>query len=172
LWFMAGFGNLELLKKSNFSPIDSPTIDAFISLIVQGFFAYRIWTLNKRALWLCLLIVVVSDPSTSKRIQLLPILDFLHSMKLSIVQAIGAAWGGIKVSLVLIKIPTLCLTWDSGNDTRDLCSRSCGSICMHSPSLLCCISSAGLLIVCPIALVDYQCSGRCFDRRGYDVPGM
>jgi len=72
-WFMAGFGNVERLKDSNFSPIDSPTIDAFISLIVQGFFCYRIWTLNKRALWICLLIAV-----------------------LAIVQAIGAAWGGIK----------------------------------------------------------------------------
>jgi len=72
-WFMAGFGNIERLKDSNFSPIDSPTIDAFISLIVQGFFCYRIWTLNKRALWICLLIAV-----------------------LAVVQAIGAAWGGIK----------------------------------------------------------------------------
>jgi len=72
-WFMAGFGNLERLNDSNFSAIDSPTIDAFISLIVQGFYCYRIWTLNKRALWICLLIAV-----------------------LSIVQAVGASWGGIK----------------------------------------------------------------------------
>jgi len=72
-WFMAGFGDLERLKKSNFSPIDSPTIDGVISLIIQGFFAYRIWTLNKRALWLSLLIIV-----------------------LAIAQAVGAAWGGIK----------------------------------------------------------------------------
>jgi hypothetical protein len=56
---MAGFGNLERLNDSKFSPIDSPTIDAFISLIVQGFFCYRIWTLNKRTLWICLLIAVV-----------------------------------------------------------------------------------------------------------------
>jgi len=56
---MAGFGNLERLNDSNFSAIDSPTMDAFISLIVQGFFCYRIWTLNKRALWICLLIAVV-----------------------------------------------------------------------------------------------------------------
>jgi len=77
LWFMAGFGNLERLQKSNFSPIDSPTIDGIISLIVQGFFAYRIWSLNKRALWLCVLIVV-----------------------LAIVQAIGAAWGGIKAMIL------------------------------------------------------------------------
>lgn len=72
-WFMVGFGDLDRLRNSNFSAIDSPTIDAFISLIVQGFFCYRIWTLNKRMWWLCLIIAV-----------------------LSVAQAIGAAWGGIK----------------------------------------------------------------------------
>ncbi|KAH9066219.1 hypothetical protein EDB87DRAFT_1573837 [Lactarius vividus] len=53
--------------------LDSPTIDAFISLIVQGFFCYRIWTLNKRMWWLCLIIAI-----------------------LSVTQAVGGAWGGIK----------------------------------------------------------------------------
>jgi len=56
---MAGFGNLERLTDSDFSPIDNPTMDALISLIVQVFFCYRIWTLNKRALWICLLIAIV-----------------------------------------------------------------------------------------------------------------
>jgi hypothetical protein len=56
---MAGFGNLERLTDSDFSPIDNPTMDALISLIVQVFFCYRIWTLNKRALWVCLLIAIV-----------------------------------------------------------------------------------------------------------------
>jgi hypothetical protein len=41
-WFMTGFGNLERLTDSNFSPIDNPTMAAFISLIVQVFFCYRI----------------------------------------------------------------------------------------------------------------------------------
>ncbi|KAI0253515.1 hypothetical protein BJV78DRAFT_182743 [Lactifluus subvellereus] len=72
-WFMAGFGDLNRLKNSNFSPIDSPTVEAIISFIVQGFFCYRIWTLNKRAWWLALIIAI-----------------------LSVIQAIGAAWGGIK----------------------------------------------------------------------------
>ncbi|KAI9449733.1 hypothetical protein BJY52DRAFT_1227608 [Lactarius psammicola] len=80
-WFMAGFGDFDRLRNSNFSAIDSPTIDAFISLIVQGFFCYRIWTLNKRMWWLCLVIAV-----------------------LSVAQAIGAAWGGIKVSYAKIQV--------------------------------------------------------------------
>ncbi|KAI0293481.1 hypothetical protein B0F90DRAFT_1399316 [Multifurca ochricompacta] len=60
-WFMVGFGDLEGLRNSRFSPIDTPTMDAFISLIVQAFFCYRIWTLNKRLWWLCLIISVVSS---------------------------------------------------------------------------------------------------------------
>jgi len=72
-WFMAGFGDLSRLEKSNFSAIDSPTLDAIISFIVQGFFCYRIWTLNKKAWWLALVIAI-----------------------LAVIQAIGAAWGGIK----------------------------------------------------------------------------
>ncbi|KAH9987912.1 hypothetical protein BJV74DRAFT_473182 [Russula compacta] len=72
-WFMAGFGNMERLRNSNFGGIDNPLIDAIISLVVQVFFCYRIWTLSDRSLWLPLLIVVFS-----------------------IAQAIGAAWAGIK----------------------------------------------------------------------------
>jgi hypothetical protein len=59
-WFMVGFGDLEGLKKSRFSPIDIPTMDAFISLTVQVFFCYRIWTLSKRLWWFCIVVVVVS----------------------------------------------------------------------------------------------------------------
>ncbi|KAH9989100.1 hypothetical protein BJV74DRAFT_458845 [Russula compacta] len=72
-WFMAGFGNMERLRNSNFGGIDNPLMDAIISLVVQVFFCYRIWTLSDRTLWLPLLIVV-----------------------LAVAQAIGATWAGIK----------------------------------------------------------------------------
>jgi hypothetical protein len=58
-WFMAGFGDLNRLGKSNFSAIDSPTIDAIISLTVQGFYCYRIWMLHKQSWWLSLIIAIV-----------------------------------------------------------------------------------------------------------------
>ncbi|KAH9070718.1 hypothetical protein EDB83DRAFT_359936 [Lactarius deliciosus] len=51
-WFVDGFGDAERLARSHFSPIDSPIMTAVISLIVQGYFCFRIWTL-KRSLWLC-----------------------------------------------------------------------------------------------------------------------
>jgi hypothetical protein len=59
-WFIIGFGDLEGLKKSRFSAIDVPIMDAFISLIVQMFFCYRIWTLSKRLWWFCIVTVLVS----------------------------------------------------------------------------------------------------------------
>jgi hypothetical protein len=35
-------------------------MDAFISLIVQVFFCHRIWALNKRLWWFCIVIAIVS----------------------------------------------------------------------------------------------------------------
>jgi len=72
-WFIQGFGNVEQLKDSHYAPIDIPIIDSIISLIVQEYFCYRIWTLNKRLAWFCIVIAVVTVIGSS-----------------------GAAWGGIK----------------------------------------------------------------------------
>ncbi|KAH9048681.1 hypothetical protein EDB83DRAFT_1433123 [Lactarius deliciosus] len=57
-WFVDGFGDVERLAHSHFSSIDSPVMRAVISLIVQGYFCYRIWVLNKRSSWICWLIAV------------------------------------------------------------------------------------------------------------------
>ncbi|KAH9987443.1 hypothetical protein BJV74DRAFT_978757 [Russula compacta] len=75
--FVVGFGDMDRLRNHKLSPIDGPTMDAPISLIVQGFYCYRIWTLNKRLLWLCVIIAI-----------------------LSVAQAIATAWGGINASTV------------------------------------------------------------------------
>jgi hypothetical protein len=58
-WFIKGFGNVEQLKDSHYAPIDIPIIDSIISLVVQEYFCYRIWTLNKRLLWPCVAIAIV-----------------------------------------------------------------------------------------------------------------
>ena len=50
---------MEQLKDSHYAPYDIPIIDSIISLIVQEYFCYRIWTLNKRLLWPCVAIAVV-----------------------------------------------------------------------------------------------------------------
>ena len=62
-WFVAGFGNVErLAAHSHFAPIDVPIITGLIALIVQGYFCYRIWVLNKRSSWFCWIIAVVCVP--------------------------------------------------------------------------------------------------------------
>ncbi|KAI9450721.1 hypothetical protein BJY52DRAFT_1191586 [Lactarius psammicola] len=61
-WFVAGFGNVERLVDSHFSPIDTAIMTAVTSLIVQGYFCYRIWVLMNRrsSSWICWIIVVVA----------------------------------------------------------------------------------------------------------------
>ncbi|KAF8265004.1 hypothetical protein EI94DRAFT_1737038 [Lactarius quietus] len=57
-WFIAGFGDVERLAHSHFAPVDIAFNSAIISLIVQGYFCYRIWVLEKRLSWICWIIVV------------------------------------------------------------------------------------------------------------------
>jgi hypothetical protein len=47
-WFVAGFSDKDCLRNRNNSfAIDSPTSDVPITPLVQGFYCYRNWTLNK-----------------------------------------------------------------------------------------------------------------------------
>ncbi|KAI0253511.1 hypothetical protein BJV78DRAFT_1280842 [Lactifluus subvellereus] len=94
-WFMAGFGNLMGFQNVRFSLIDIAVMDVIISLIVQAFFCYRIWTLNKRLLWFC---VVIAVPSVA--------------------QASGALWSGLKGKSEIPK-PALYL-WFSGGVLADV----------------------------------------------------
>ncbi|KAH9175033.1 hypothetical protein EDB89DRAFT_2067183 [Lactarius sanguifluus] len=59
-WFVAGFGNVEHLKNSHFFPIDVSVVGTIISFIVQGYFCYRIWVLNKQTSWICWIIAVAA----------------------------------------------------------------------------------------------------------------
>ena len=60
-WFLAGFGDVERLQSSHYAPVDIAIMDAIISLIVQGYFCYRIWTLSRWS-WFCSIIAVVCVP--------------------------------------------------------------------------------------------------------------
>ncbi|KAK2466589.1 hypothetical protein APHAL10511_001451 [Amanita phalloides] len=59
-WFAAGFGNLVMLNQVWFFPFDTFILGAIIASIVQVFFAYRIWYLNKSYLWMSVIICLVS----------------------------------------------------------------------------------------------------------------
>ncbi|KAH9171429.1 hypothetical protein EDB89DRAFT_2243421 [Lactarius sanguifluus] len=78
-WLVAGFGDVERLRKSRFGPIDVPIMTAITSLIVQGYFCYRIWILMSRRLssWICWIIAVAA-----------------------VTQAVAATWLGIASLMV------------------------------------------------------------------------
>jgi hypothetical protein len=53
-WFIAGFGNVERLGHSHFAPEDLSIVGTVISIVVQGYFCYRIWVMkNKRFSFIC-----------------------------------------------------------------------------------------------------------------------
>ncbi|KJA23664.1 hypothetical protein HYPSUDRAFT_121053, partial [Hypholoma sublateritium FD-334 SS-4] len=52
-WFASGFGDLSHLGNVNISPADTPILCGLIAAVVQCFFAYRIYTLRKSYLWIC-----------------------------------------------------------------------------------------------------------------------
>jgi hypothetical protein len=58
-WFIEGFANIERLKDSHFTPIDIPIFHGIMAFVVQGYFCYRIWTLNKQSSKLCIVIALV-----------------------------------------------------------------------------------------------------------------
>ncbi|KAF8231629.1 hypothetical protein L208DRAFT_1459197 [Tricholoma matsutake] len=59
-WFGSGFGNIYHLGSPYVSPFDTPMIGSLTAFIVQIFFCYRIWILQKNLWPLCLLIGAIS----------------------------------------------------------------------------------------------------------------
>jgi len=89
---------VEQLKDSHYAPIDIPIIDSIISLVVQEYFCYRVWTLNKRLLWPCIAIAIVrGSPPLSSRAR-----RDLVWIQVAVVQSTGAAWGGVKANIILM----------------------------------------------------------------------
>ncbi|KAJ7644763.1 hypothetical protein FB45DRAFT_672292, partial [Roridomyces roridus] len=46
-WFASGYGSIVALSDIWLSAFDTPMIGAFVAAIVQCFYGYRMWTLNK-----------------------------------------------------------------------------------------------------------------------------
>jgi hypothetical protein len=69
-WLIVGFGDLERLAHYHFGGIDIGFMTALISLIVQGYYSYRIWVLNNKILpWVCWIIAVVCRPDYPRILQ-------------------------------------------------------------------------------------------------------
>ena len=53
---------MDHLQDPYISAIDNPIMGSIVTGTVQFFFAYRVWVLSdRRALWYCVIIVVVSQ---------------------------------------------------------------------------------------------------------------
>ncbi|KAH9019116.1 hypothetical protein EDB85DRAFT_1873322, partial [Lactarius pseudohatsudake] len=68
-WFVTGFGNVERLGNSHFTPVDVPIMTGVSSLAVQGYFCYRIWVLMNRRSWICWVVGVVCIPNPPRILQ-------------------------------------------------------------------------------------------------------
>jgi hypothetical protein len=95
-WFVSGFGNMHHLNSPYLAGIDVPIIGSMVSLMVQYFFAYRVWILSaKKSWWLCMIICVVSQ---SKNSDPDPTTYSLHQSQSATVNTAAAFASGIYVS--------------------------------------------------------------------------
>ena len=58
-WFGSGYGNLIKLGDIQLSGIDTPMLGAFVAAAVQMFYCYRIYTINKKAWWVSVIVALV-----------------------------------------------------------------------------------------------------------------
>ncbi|KAK6984825.1 hypothetical protein R3P38DRAFT_339649 [Favolaschia claudopus] len=56
-WFASGYGNLLALNDVWLSGFDTPMLGAWLAAIVQCFYAYRLWTINKYTLPVVIIVV-------------------------------------------------------------------------------------------------------------------
>ncbi|KAK7040153.1 hypothetical protein VNI00_009959 [Paramarasmius palmivorus] len=60
VWFSKGFGDFVNLTKVLTSPLNTPMMGAVTALIVQLFYAHRIWTFKRALMPLCVVLVVIT----------------------------------------------------------------------------------------------------------------
>lgn len=59
-WFASGYGNMDHLGNTYFSPLDTPFLCGIVAAVVQCFFAYRIYNLQRSYWWICIGIILTS----------------------------------------------------------------------------------------------------------------
>ncbi|KAF8058984.1 hypothetical protein FPV67DRAFT_1675970 [Lyophyllum atratum] len=61
-WYASGYGDMRALTDTFISPLDVPILDGILAFVVQLFFCWRIWVLQ-RSMWLPISVVLVSVAS-------------------------------------------------------------------------------------------------------------
>ncbi|KAJ7286436.1 hypothetical protein C8J57DRAFT_1497095 [Mycena rebaudengoi] len=59
-WFCEGYGNLFFLDDIFLSAIDTPMIGSFLAAIAQCYYCYRLWTINRYTLPICIFVVLLA----------------------------------------------------------------------------------------------------------------
>ncbi|KAG6872198.1 hypothetical protein C0995_012090 [Termitomyces sp. Mi166 len=59
-WFAKGFGNISSFATPGLGAFYIAVMGSFMALIVQLFFCYRIWIINRAIWWWCLVIAAIS----------------------------------------------------------------------------------------------------------------
>jgi len=59
-WFGSGYGNLIALGNIQLSGVDTPMLGAFVAAAVQMFYCYRIYTINKKARWVSVIVALLA----------------------------------------------------------------------------------------------------------------
>ena len=58
-WFATGFGSVLGLNNIQLSAVDTPMMGAFVAAAVQMFYCYRIYTINKKAWGVSVIVALV-----------------------------------------------------------------------------------------------------------------
>jgi hypothetical protein len=88
-WFVYGFGNMDRLNDTFLNSWDVPLLDAVISLVVQGFYCWRIHVLRK-SLFLPILIAMVGFPQRKMGLPLM-------CTQISVTQCVAGIVTAVKV---------------------------------------------------------------------------
>ncbi|KAJ6583098.1 hypothetical protein DFH09DRAFT_911809, partial [Mycena vulgaris] len=88
-WFASGFGDVLRLAGPALSAFYTPIMGSIMAFIVQVFFSYRIYIIQRRAIWFCVAIAFVRpEPAIDMRY-------FTPFLQLSLLQVVGGIGGGI-----------------------------------------------------------------------------
>ena len=94
-WFGSGYGNLLELGNIQLSGVDTPMLGAFVAAAVQMFYCYRIYTINKKAWGVSVIVALVRAFFSHISKQLL----FITLLQLALAQIVAGLYGAVVVRL-------------------------------------------------------------------------